>query len=178
MMNEDLPDYGSKVWKSRVAQLEELLDHVASGGTVRSWCRCEDYDGDDRPAFKTVYRWINLLEKHAHELVTRFARARGHGYDAIADQMLEIADEEPRTTGAEGSERIDPGDVQNRKLRIETREKLLAKWDPGRYGVKVAVEHTVDDKIGDVLEAARLRVLARTSRMVNPVAEEGGDLVE
>jgi hypothetical protein len=34
---------------------------------------------------------------------------------------------------------IDGGDVQNRKLRIETRLKLLAKWDPKRYGERVAV---------------------------------------
>lgn len=82
------------------------------------------------PALRTFYGW---MERDA-ELSARFARAREAGFDVIAASTLEIADQPPPTT-AFGN--IDGGAVQHAKLRIETRLKLLAKWDPKRYGDRV-----------------------------------------
>ena len=66
--------------------------------------------------------------------------AKDDGYDALAQQCLEIAD-----TPCEGEEieydaaglliKRKVGDMLgHRKTQIETRLKLLAKWDPKRYG--------------------------------------------
>jgi hypothetical protein len=166
-------DLTGEVWSDRMEILECLLEWQSNGQTVRSFCRRPDIE----VSYGTIYNWINELERHGHEFVQRFARIKGVGYDAIADEMLDIADTAPAKTGSDDNQRIDPGDVQNRKLRIETREKLLAKWDPGRYGVKVGIELSADDKFGDVLEAARLRVLARCDKNADAVAEEEGDHV-
>jgi len=53
-----------------------------------------------------------------------YQESREAGYDAIADDTLNIAD----TTIARSEH------VQLSRLRIDTRMKLLGKWDPKRYG--------------------------------------------
>jgi hypothetical protein len=64
------------------------------------------------------------------------------GFDAIAEETVAIADTPPAYAKTEGGMRIDTGDVAHRKLQIETRLKLLAKWDPKRYGERQHVEHS------------------------------------
>jgi hypothetical protein len=82
------------------------------------------------PNDATVYTWIADDE----DISRRIARARARGYDAIALDCMIIADEDSPVTPS-GS--TDSGHVQHRKLRIDTRLKLLAKWDPKRYGDKL-----------------------------------------
>lgn len=91
----------------------------------------------------TVYDWRREDEAFAE----RIARAREVGFDAIADDCLAIADDKSRDVklvGREGEEYevCNTEFVQRAKLRIETRLKLLAKWDPKRYGDRQEVEHT------------------------------------
>jgi len=45
----------------------------------------------------------------------------------------------------------------HRKLQIETRLKLLAKWDPKRYGDLQKVEHSGSVDVAATLLAARKR---------------------
>lgn len=42
---------------------------------------------------------------------------------------------------AAGNERVDPGAVQWHRLQVDTRLKLLACWNPKKYGSKVGIEH-------------------------------------
>lgn len=78
------------------------------------------------------------------------ARARADGFDAIAESALMIANTpiegEETTTKANGDVEVRRGDMLgHRKLQIETRLKLLAKWDPKRYGDKL--DMTVDANV-------------------------------
>jgi len=91
------------------------------------------------PAWRTVYDWMDVNPDFA----AGFARARVTGFDAIAQEALIIADtplEGIETTEDEKGTSIKRGDMLgHRKLQIETRLKLLAKWDPKRYGDKLAI---------------------------------------
>jgi hypothetical protein len=78
--------------------------------------------------------------KHAKAaFAERFARARDTGHDIIAQECLEIADRkaEDYMVLADGREQLDREHVQRSKLRIETRLKLLAKWNPKKWGDKL-----------------------------------------
>lgn len=110
------------------AIVDDILARLSKGETLASICRTEGY-----PSTRTWYDWT---EGDA-DLSARFARAREAGFDVIAEQALEIADQEPEYATSEGGSRVDQGEVAHRKLRIETRLKLLAKWDPKRYGDKL-----------------------------------------
>ena len=70
------------------------------------------------------------------------AHAREAGFDAIAEECLEIADETAFDTVInDNGYRANTEWISRSKLRVETRLKLLAKWDPKRYGEKVDVNH-------------------------------------
>lgn len=93
------------------------------------------------PGLRTVYDWA---EADA-DLSARIARAREEGEDAIAAECLTIADD-ATNDWMERSGQDSPGytingeHVQRSKLRIDTRLKLLAKWNPRKYGERL--DHT------------------------------------
>jgi hypothetical protein len=92
-------------------------------------------------------RTVNQWRQEDKEIALQFDEARDMGYDAIAADCLEIADDGSRDymTLADGREVPDHDHISRSKLRIETRMKLLAKWDPKRYGDKTAIDHTSSD---------------------------------
>lgn len=100
----------------------EIIRRISEGEPLAQICR-----EDGVPGLSTVYDW----EGKDEALSGAIARARIAGFDMIAQEALAIADD------------ADPDvDVQRSKLRIETRLKLLAKWDPKRYGEMVKTEHS------------------------------------
>lgn len=93
------------------------------------------------PTDRTVRNWA----KADSDFSSAIAHAREEGFDIIALDALQILDEEPErvitTSGDDRTEsRIDSASVQRAKNRFEGRLKLLAKWDPKRYGEKVQQE--------------------------------------
>lgn len=116
--------------------LPEVHAWIESGKTLRSYCRQEG-----KPSYGTVYDWLEADS----EQNSRFARARDVGEAQILQECLDIADTtqvgEIVTTKPDGSQEIKTADmIEHRKLRIDTRLKLLAKWNPKKYGDKVQQE--------------------------------------
>jgi hypothetical protein len=111
--------------------IERLLGGIADGKTLRALCR-----EDGMPNWRTVYDWI---EADA-ELAAQVARARELGFDAIAEDVFDIAD----------GTRASSEHVQLSKMRIDTRLKLLACWSPKKYGNKQTVD--VGNKEGETLK--------------------------
>lgn len=120
---------------TRTKEIEDAIcSGLQQGIPLRQLCR------DLEISKSAVYEW----EQADPEFSGRIARARVIGHDELAEQCLEIAD-----TPVEGIEQVvkPNGDIEerkgdmlgHRKLQIETRMKLLAKWDPRRYGEKVAI---------------------------------------
>ena len=85
------------------------------------------------PAVRTVSHW-----KDDHpEFLTAFGRAREEGFDSLASDCLEIADDERHDWKLSKKGAItDEVSIARARLRVDTRLKLLAKWAPKRYGEK------------------------------------------
>lgn len=114
---------------------EAICARISDGETLRAICR-----DAAMPAWRTVYGWMAAND----DFSARIARAREMGFDAIAQQTMEIADtplEGVETTiKPDGTVEERRGDMLgHRKLQIETRLKLLAKWSPKKYGDKLAL---------------------------------------
>jgi hypothetical protein len=109
------------------SQADDLCRWVASGQTIRDWCRIPGHPGKS-----SVYNCIGADP----DLIARITAARVSGSDAIAEETLAIADDGARDTiiGKDGEPRMDSEWVQRSKLRVDTRLRLLAKWNSGRYG--------------------------------------------
>ena len=117
---------------------DRICDLVSNGVNLRKVCRM-----DGMPSWRTVYDWVVARP----EFAARLARARELGYDSLAEEALEISNtphlgqKKVFSSGAgedEDSMTVTEDDMLgHRKLQIETRLKLLAVWDPKRYGNKV-----------------------------------------
>lgn len=110
---------------------QEICARLAKGEPLAWICR-----DDHLPAVRTVSDWCAANSDFAAD----FARARDDGFDAIATDCLNIADDNRNDVRfVENDIEISNQDnVQRAKLRIDTRLKLLAKWDVKRYGDKIA----------------------------------------
>jgi hypothetical protein len=116
---------------------DEICARLAKGEPLAAICRDEHM-----PAVRTVSDWKAASEAFAADI----ACAREEGYDKIAADCLDIADEtSDDTIYGESGARANTEWISRSKLRIETRLKLLAKWDPKRYGDKVDVNHGGQD---------------------------------
>ena len=116
------------------AVFEEICIRLSKGEPMAKICR------DERmPAVSTVTLWMEKNKMVSGSI----ARARVEGFDALAAECLEIADETSNDVLVmETGDRPNTEYIQRSKLRIETRLKLLSKWDPKRYGDKLDVEHS------------------------------------
>jgi len=109
----------------------DLVAWIAQGKTLREFCRQKGM-----PHNTVLYDW----EQEDAEFAQRIAHARETGHDAIADECAALADTEPLAVFDEqGNKRYDPGSIAWRKNQIETRLKLLAKWNPRKYGDKTVL---------------------------------------
>ena len=113
-----------------------ICEQLSEGIPLRKICR----DNAGFPAWRTVYDWMGKDEA----LSASIARARDIGYDAIAEECLLIADTpqfgQKQVMSDEGSITTVEDMLGHRKLQIETRLKLLAKFHPTKYGDRVAIE--------------------------------------
>lgn len=136
----------------RQALLPEILHRLSEGEPLAQICR-----DLHMPHRSVVYDWMDAEE----ELTRRIAQARAKGFDAIAEQCLVIADTPMEgvevTSDADGVTEKRGDMLGHRKLQIETRLKLLAKWDPKRYGDMQKIEHSGAVDIAAGLIAARKR---------------------
>lgn len=127
--------------EARQEAIQSVLEGLTKGTPLTVICRSEGM-----PTPNTIREWAN----GDAELADAIARAREDGFDVLAAECLDIADETGRDTiRTEGGERADTEWISRSKLRIETRLKLLAKWDPKRYGDKTLVGSDPDNPLPD-----------------------------
>lgn len=109
---------------------EELADTIcerlALGESLRAICR-----DDDMPAMATIFRWLGANERFRDQ----YAHAREAQADALADDILDIADTAKETNEA----------VRKAQLRIESRKWIAAKLKPKKYNDRVINEVTGAD---------------------------------
>lgn len=104
---------------------DRMLEEIASGRSVISLCREEDWT----PNADTWYRWMYKIEG----LSDRYTRAKAISSEYHADQILAIADE------------ADNQSFQVARLQIDARKWVASKLVPNKYGDKSQIDHTSSD---------------------------------
>ena len=138
----------------RSAKLADIIiEDLTSGKPLRQICR------EQSVGKSAVYDWLD----DDAELFGRFARARERGGHEIADQCLEIADDRE-------------DDPASRRVRVETRLKLLAKWNPNQYGEqsKLALTGADGGAIKHEVEMASPETMAELTQALLSAAKGGG----
>lgn len=133
----------------RTPEIErEILERLSNGEPLARICR-----DSGMPHPSNWREWC----KSDQALSIAYMCARDDGFDAIANQCLEIADESSKDTIGYGNEEgrvisaCNSEWISRSRLRVDTRLKLLAKWDPKRYGEKLDVNTTVQGVVNVVI---------------------------
>lgn len=93
--------------------------------------------GYKMPSSETFFKWLNEDEEKAKQ----YARAKEIGQEALADEIIDIADDESDTyTDDFGNKRVDSAAVQKKRLQIDARKWQLSKQNPKKFGDKI--DHT------------------------------------
>jgi hypothetical protein len=138
--------------KYSAAIAQEICEGLAEGTPLREICR-----RDHMPEWRTVYDWMARDDA----LSTAIAHARDIGYDKMAEECLQIAD-----TPVEGRKIVETEDgkvmytredmLGHRKLQIETRLKLLAKFNPKKYGDRAILAGDADNPLQINIQATEM----------------------
>lgn len=112
----------------------EICGQLAEGKSLRKIC-----DQDDFPDKSTVFRWLGSNTVFRDQ----YARAREAQADAMAEEILDIADNGTNDYGFKEGDTPDGAGanpvflaehVQRSKLRVDSRKWLLSKVAPKKYG--------------------------------------------
>lgn len=127
---------------------DEILEGIAEGNSLKATCKTLELK------YHTVYSW---MVTHKDTFFKLSPHAYDTGYDALADQCLEIADEssKDKIIMPDGQEVLNSEAIQRSRLRIDTRLRLLGKWKPKKYG-----DRTIHS--GDEDNPLRLETVTRT----------------
>lgn len=125
-----------------------ICEQLIEGKSLRQIC-----EQPGMPNKATVLRW--LADEKRAVFRDQYARAREMQAEAIADEILEIADDGRNDwmeiVGKEGDTvgwRVNGEAVQRSRLRVDSRKWLLSKMLPKKYGeTKDANEDSGDVKI-------------------------------
>lgn len=140
---------------------ETICAELASGRSLRDVC-----SGEDMPAESTVRLWAI---DNRDGFSAQYARAREIGYQAMADELLEIADNGHNDWMARRGEddegwQANGEHIQRSRLRVDTRKWMLSKVLPKIYGDKQSVEMTGKDggpiETKDVSDIDRAKAMA------------------
>lgn len=144
----------------------EICERLGNGEPLRQICR-----DDHMPAWQKIYEWMgkdDALGERGTGLSGAIARARELGYDAIAEECLLIADNprygEKQVMTDQGTATTVEDMLGHRKLQIETRLKLLAKWNPKKYGDRVALAGDADSPI-------KIEAETQADRLINALLQ-------
>lgn len=114
---------------------DEICERLADGESLREICK-----GEGMPNKSTVFRWLASRP----EFSDQYARAREEQAETLADEIVDIADEDPgvisRGEGDRAEVSIDGAAVAHQRLRIDARKWVASKLKPKRYGDKIAQE--------------------------------------
>lgn len=115
--------------------LRVITSRVAEGETLREVCKSRGWP------YSLVARWLSEDDGRRAE----YEWSLRLWADAVAQECVTIADTTQlgaiRKTDADGGVTVTEEDMlAHRKLQIETRMRLAARWDRERYGERSAVD--------------------------------------
>jgi hypothetical protein len=138
---------------------EEVLSRIALGETLASLGRELDFHPQSWADWMRADKGLAIAYQHARDV----------GADALAEEALALIDTTPERVDG----KIDPGFVQWKRAQVDTRLKLLAKWNPKKYGDKQTVD--VGNKEGETFKADSVDSVALTQALAEALRNQKVD---
>ena len=129
--------------------LDSICNSIVSGKSLRTALKENNFNTC------TFFDWIGKND----EMAKQYARAMEIRAQMMFEDMLDIANEKPERIATEYGDRVDNGDVQDKKVKIDAMKWGMAKMMPKKYGDKVEADN--EDK-----------EIKLTIEVVDPVKDE------
>lgn len=97
---------------------------------------------------KTFFVWL----RESEVLGKQYARATTERAELMFEDMFDIADEEPKQMESKFGTCVDTGDIQYKRVRIDTRKWALSKMMPKKYGDKPIEDDKKDTEPLEVVD--------------------------
>lgn len=114
-----------------------ICGEIAMGYSLRTICK-----SDDMPCLATIFNWLRTHK----EFLDQYEKAKVEQADALAEEMLDIADDgtndwmEKQNKDGSTYEVINHEHIQRSRLRVDARKWIASKLKPKKYGDKL--EHS------------------------------------
>lgn len=118
-------------------KFDDICDLIISGKSLRTALN------KVKLSSSTFFLWVREDEIKSKQ----YARATVERAELMFEDMLDIADKDPKLTDTKFGTAVDAGDVQNKRVRIDTRKWALSKLNPKKYGEKIEPEDDTDNEI-------------------------------
>ena len=139
-------------------QRDMVLASLAQGKTLRQSCR--EADVSEPTSILDIVRSDEVYATH-------YARAREQGYQLMADDILDIADDSQhdKYVDKDGKTKTDQEAVNRSRLMVDSRKWLLAKALPKVYGDRLDLTHSGKIQTGaDTLSDSELASIAAQAK--------------
>lgn len=104
---------------------------IANGKSLREICKEKTM-----PALSSIFLWLSEYT----EFSDQYARAKEEQSELFADEIVEIADNEP--------------DPQRARVKIDARKWVASKLKPKKYGDKI--ENVISNKDGETFKTSNM----------------------
>ena len=134
------------------ALADDICAQLVQGVSLRKVCRDEKM-----PCAATVFNWLRTYP----EFLEQYARAKEESSDAMAEDLLDIADDgtndyvEKETQDGVTYTVINNENIQRSRLRVDSRKWLMSKMKPKKYGDRI--DHTSG---GEALKAPQILIFS------------------
>jgi hypothetical protein len=141
---------------------DRICEQLALGYSIRTVCR-----GEGMPSVASIFNWFRTYP----EFLEQYTRAKQESSDAMAEDILDIADDGSNDymaiTRKDESEawQLNGEHLQRSRLRVETRKWLMAKMKPKKYGEKL-------DVVSDGEKLRQSVVIYRPEKLNDDITEE------
>jgi hypothetical protein len=125
-----------------------ICDKLTEGVSLRKLCKSEEF-----PNASTVYVWLDRFPAFAE----KYARAREAATEDMLEAILEIADD-PKI------------EVQDKRVRIDTRKWAMSKLNMKKYGEKKTTESNVTLQVDEKRQA---KITAITEMLTGQTDSDG-----
>ena len=110
--------------KEKQTKFDAICDIIISGKSLRTAL------SKVKLSSQTFFVWIREDEIMSKQ----YAQATAERAELMFEDMLDIADQAPKLTNTKFGTTVDTGDIQHKRVKIDTRKWALSKMNPKKYG--------------------------------------------
>lgn len=118
---------------------DNICEIIINGKSLRTALKSSKVKID----VSTFFVWLREDEIKSKQ----YARATIERAELMFEDMCDIADQEPRLTKTKFGMAVDGGDVQHKKLMVDTRKFAISKMMPKKYGNTPDIIDNSDNEI-------------------------------